>query len=99
LAGCAKELTTPWQHSEDPANEPPRVAGLALARSLIKKEGARPKRHNPKNNMASTKKKVSAKASVKFKDLKSKKNPKGVISWSGSTGGDDSPTESVSKRF
>lgn len=27
--------------------------------------------------MASPKKKVSAKASVKFKDLKSKKNPKG----------------------
>ena len=48
--------------------------------------------------MASTKKKVSAKASVKFKDLKSKKNPKGGISWSGSTGGDDSPTESVTAR-
>jgi len=63
-----------------------------------KKEGAQPKRHNLKNNMASTKKKVSAKASVKFKDLKSKKNPKGGISWSGSTGGDDSPTESVTAR-
>jgi hypothetical protein len=44
--------------------------------------------------MASAKKKPTAKTSVKFKDLRSKKNPKGggglkPISWSGSTGGDD----------
>src|SRR5208337_3416854 len=31
----------------------------------------------PKDNMASQKKKASARTSVKFKDLKSKKNPKG----------------------
>ncbi len=32
--------------------------------------------------MASSKKKASAKTSVKFKDLKSKKNPKGgSLSW------------------
>jgi hypothetical protein len=51
--------------------------------------------------MASAKHKASAKSSVKFKDLKSKKNPKGgssggdrpTISWSGGGGG-DVPTES-----
>ncbi len=46
--------------------------------------------------MASAKKRVSAKTTVKFKDLKSKKSPKGGISWSGSTGGDDSPSERFS---
>jgi hypothetical protein len=39
--------------------------------------------------MASTKKKTSAKSSVKFRDLKSKKNPRG-----GSSSGGDRPTES-----
>jgi hypothetical protein len=40
--------------------------------------------------MASQKKKVAAKTAAKLRDLKSKKNPKGgSISWSGSTGGDD----------
>jgi hypothetical protein len=36
--------------------------------------------------MPSQKKKATAKAAVKFKDLTSKKNPKG--GWSGSQGGD-----------
>jgi hypothetical protein len=37
--------------------------------------------------MSSTKKKASAKTVVKFRDLKSKKSPKGgTISWSGSDG-------------
>jgi hypothetical protein len=36
--------------------------------------------------MSSQKKKASAKATVKFKDLTSKKNPKG--GWSGSQNGD-----------
>ena len=41
--------------------------------------------------MASQKKKAAAKTAAKFRDLKSKKNPKGgTIFWSGSTGGDDS---------
>ncbi len=49
--------------------------------------------------MASTKHKASAKSSVKFKDLKSKKNPKGGSSGGdrtgmATTGGDDTPTES-----
>ncbi len=37
--------------------------------------------------MATEKKKATAKTNVKFKDLSSKKNPKG--GWSGSQGGDD----------
>ncbi len=48
--------------------------------------------------MASPKKKATAKVSVKLKDLKAKGNPKGGISWSGSTGGDDSPAESITFR-
>jgi hypothetical protein len=38
--------------------------------------------------MPSKKKKAVSKPAVKFKDLSSKKNPKGGISWSGSSGGD-----------
>jgi len=41
--------------------------------------------------MASSKKKASAKSSIKFRDLKSKKNPKGGFSQSS---GGDRPTES-----
>jgi len=33
----------------------------------------------PDKHMASSKKKASAKSSIKFKDLKSKKNPKGGL--------------------
>ena len=36
-----------------------------------------PKTSQSKNNMASAKKKSTAKTSVKFKDLKSRKDPKG----------------------
>jgi hypothetical protein len=39
--------------------------------------------------MASPKKKATARTAVKFRDLKSKKNPKGGIS------GGDTPTESL----
>jgi hypothetical protein len=48
--------------------------------------------------MASKKKKTAAKTVVKFRDLKSKKNPKGgTISWSGSTGGDDVATPQLKR--
>lgn len=50
--------------------------------------------------MASAKHKASAKSSVKFKDLRSKKNPKGGSSGGDRptmkmTGGGDTPTESM----
>jgi hypothetical protein len=38
----------------------------------------------PKKNMASAKKKATAKTAVKFKDLHSKKNPKGGIKFTDS---------------
>jgi hypothetical protein len=43
--------------------------------------------------MKSPKKKASAKTKMAFKDLRSKKNPKG--GWSGSTGGDDAPPAKI----
>jgi hypothetical protein len=55
-----------------------RPALLVLQCQIAKKRaGARQRTSRPKNNMASSKKKASAKAAVKFKDLKSHKNPKG----------------------
>jgi hypothetical protein len=50
-----------------------------------------------KTNMSSPKKKAAAKVSVKFKDLKSKGNPKGGGTFSGSGGG-ETPMESLDKR-
>jgi len=48
-----------------------------------RKVGAQPRTSQPENNMAPTKKKAKAKPGVKFKDLASKKSPKGGINWSG----------------
>jgi len=57
-----------------------------------REEGCQPGRLQPKNKMASKKRKAASKTAIKLKDLKARKNPTGgvsSISWSGSTGGDD----------
>ncbi len=52
---------------------PPEGGANAISTRTISKS----KPHDPRNKMASPKKKATAKPNVRFKDLKSKKNPKG----------------------
>jgi hypothetical protein len=59
---------------------------LPSARSLIAKGEPDSKTSQPKNKMASSKKKAKTKTAVKFRDLKSKRNPKGGASTGGGGG-------------
>jgi hypothetical protein len=75
-------LTVEWAFIRKVFKKAFGIIAWPIGRSLTDK-GSQPETSQPPRNMASHKKKAKAKTSVKFKDLASKKNPKGgdIVVW------------------